>query len=100
MQFNITFKTIFEYILKKVVLFIQIRFVSTKKIRASPRVHLVKHCKCTIFMRKGNGMEKMILVPVTMTEQTNTFIFINKAYSKLTDVNLVFLQGCNYRQYL
>ena len=31
MQFNITFKTIFEYILKKVVLCIQIRFVSTKK---------------------------------------------------------------------
>ena len=30
MQFNITFKTIFEYILKKVVLCIQIRFVSTE----------------------------------------------------------------------
>ena len=41
MQFNITFKTIFEYILTKVVLCIQIRFVSTEKIRASPRVHLV-----------------------------------------------------------
>ena len=32
MQFNITFKTIFEYILKKLVLCIQIRFVSTEKI--------------------------------------------------------------------
>ena len=31
MQFNITFKTIFEYILKKVVLCLQIRFVSTEK---------------------------------------------------------------------
>ena len=31
MQFNITFKTIFEYILKKFVLCIQIRFVSTEK---------------------------------------------------------------------
>ena len=31
MQFNITFKTIFEYILKKVVLCIQMRFVSTEK---------------------------------------------------------------------
>ena len=30
MQFNITFKTIFEYI-KKLVLCIQIRFVSTEK---------------------------------------------------------------------
>ena len=36
MQFNIKFKTIFEYIHKK------FRFVSTeKKLRASPRVHLV-----------------------------------------------------------
>ena len=36
MQFNIIFKTIFEYIHKK------FRFVSTeKKLRASPRVHLV-----------------------------------------------------------
>ena len=41
MQFNITFKTIFEYVFKKLVLCIQIRFVSTEKLRASPRVHLV-----------------------------------------------------------
>ena len=31
MQFNITFKTIFEYVLKKLVLCTQIRFVSTEK---------------------------------------------------------------------
>ena len=31
MQFNISFKTIFEYNLKKLVLCIQIRFVSTEK---------------------------------------------------------------------
>ena len=31
MQFNISFKTIFEYILKKLVLCIQIRFVSTEE---------------------------------------------------------------------
>ena len=31
MQYNITFKTIFEYVLKKLVLCIQIRFVSTEK---------------------------------------------------------------------
>ena len=31
MQFTITFKTIFEYILKKLVLCIQIGFVSTEK---------------------------------------------------------------------
>ena len=43
MQFNITFKTIFEYILKKVVLCIQIRFVNKEETTriASPRVHLV-----------------------------------------------------------
>ena len=45
MQFNISFKTIFEYIRKK------FRFVHTntfceyrKKLRASPRVHLVITC--------------------------------------------------------
>ena len=31
MQFNITFKTIFEYVLKKLVLCIQTHFVSTEK---------------------------------------------------------------------
>ena len=31
LEFNITFKTIFEFILTKVVLCIQIRFVSTEK---------------------------------------------------------------------
>ena len=46
MQFNITFKTIFEYILKKVVLCIQIHFVSTEKTtriasRASCYVHVL-----------------------------------------------------------
>ena len=52
MQLNITFKTIFEYILKKLVLCIQIRFVSTEKTtriasRAScymMECHLVGHC--------------------------------------------------------
>ena len=46
MQFNITFKTIFEYVLKKLVLCIQIRFVSTEKTtriasRASCSVHII-----------------------------------------------------------
>ena len=44
MQFNITFKTIFEYILKKLVLCIQIRFVSTEKTtRIASRASC---CKC------------------------------------------------------
>ena len=46
MQFNISFKTIFEYILKKLVLCKQIRFVSTEKTtriasRASCYIHIV-----------------------------------------------------------
>ena len=49
MQFNITFKTIFEYILKKLVLCIQIRFVSTEKTtriasRASCYINKVAVC--------------------------------------------------------
>ena len=50
MQLNITFKTIFEYILKKLVLCIQIRFVSTEKTTriASRASCFIKgaHCLC------------------------------------------------------
>ena len=50
MQFNITFKTIFEYILKKLVLCIQMRFVSTEKTtriasRASCYTFITGTCK-------------------------------------------------------
>ena len=41
MQFNISFKTIFEYILKKSVLCIQIRFVSTEK-----TTRIASHASC------------------------------------------------------
>ena len=50
-------------------------------------------------MCKGEGMGKGVPVPATMTEQTNTFKSINKAFGKLTGVNLVFHQCCNHRQY-
>ena len=43
MQFNISFKTIFEYILKKLVLCIQIRFVSTEK---TTRIASRASCYC------------------------------------------------------
>ena len=43
MQFNITFKTIFEYILKKLVLCIQIRSVSTEK---NTRIASRASCYC------------------------------------------------------
>ena len=48
MQFNITFKTIFEYVLKKLVLCIQIRFVSTEKttrIASRASCYLYNHVK-------------------------------------------------------
>ena len=52
MQFNITFKTIFEYILKKVVLYMQIHFVTTEKTtriasRASYYIYL-----CNIILKQ------------------------------------------------
>ena len=45
MQFNITFKTIFEYVLKKLVLCIQIRFVSTEK---TTRIASRASCYCIL----------------------------------------------------
>ena len=44
MQFNITFKTIFEYILKKLVLCIQIRFVSTEK-----NTRIASRASCSLY---------------------------------------------------
>ena len=44
MQFNITFKTIIEYILKKLVLCIQIRFVSTEK-----TTRIASRASCVIY---------------------------------------------------
>ena len=48
MQFNITFKTIFEYILKKLVLCIQIRFVSTEK---TTRIASRASCYCLLLSK-------------------------------------------------
>ena len=55
MQFNITFKTIFEYVLKKLVLCIQIRFVSTEKTTriASRASCFIKNSKIIIFYIKS-----------------------------------------------
>ena len=60
MQFNITFKTIFEYILKKVVLCIQIRFVSTEKTtRIASRASCFSRVSCgtvsNAFLRSRNA---------------------------------------------
>ena len=44
MQFNITFKTIFDYVLKKLVLCIQIRFVSTEK-----TTRIASRASCSFF---------------------------------------------------
>ena len=52
MQFNITFKTIFEYILKKLVLCIQIRFVSTEK---NTRIASRASCLCMYLWSLSHG---------------------------------------------
>ena len=48
MQFNITFKTIFEFILTKVVLCIQIRFVSTEK-----TTRIASRASCLLYLSAG-----------------------------------------------
>ena len=52
MQFNISFKTIFEYILKKLVLCIQIRFVSTEK-----TTRIASRASCFVLSSKIMSME-------------------------------------------
>ena len=41
----------------------------------------------------------ILLIKLTMTEQTKTLISTNKAHGMLTGVNLVFHQWCDYKQY-
>ena len=53
MQFNITFKTIFEFILTKVVLCIQIRFVSTEK-----TTRIASRASCFFILRDLSPYEK------------------------------------------
>ena len=59
MQFNITFKTIFEYVLKKLVLCIQIRFVSTEK-----TTRIASRASCSFMINNTNyvGEVKSFLV--------------------------------------
>ena len=65
MQFNITFKTIFEYVLKKLVLCIQIRFVSTEKTtriasRASCYTNIIINCSPVL----ARGSRSMVHSPL------------------------------------
>ena len=66
MQFNITFKTIFEYILKKVVLCIQIHFVSTEK-----TTRIASRASCSLCLLHG-------YLPLAMIKTTIVLIVINK----------------------
>ena len=50
-------------------------------------------------MCRGEGVGRGMAVPATMTEQTKTLISTNKAHGKLSGVNLVFHQWCDYRKY-
>ena len=69
MQFNITFKTIFEYVLKKLVLCIQIRFVSTEK---TTRIASRASCLC------GNAvpMRSRPTTPLLKTHEIAPFLKI------------------------
>ena len=62
MQFNITFKTIFEYILTKVVLCIQIRFVSTEKTTRIASRASCYHYSC-------NAGERAVFAPPPLSRQ-------------------------------
>ena len=64
MQFNISFKTIFEYILKKLVLCIQIRFVSTEKTTriASRASCLIMEDQCVSHNRKNSNIIVALLL--------------------------------------
>ena len=94
MQFNISFKTIFEYILKKLVLCIQIRFVSTEKTtriasRASclynktalvssnywSRISRIHFLSCDICANFDHVFSRVILV--TVTDSRHPFPFLN-----------------------
>ena len=49
--------------------------------------------------RDGKGPGTSACHYESMTEQTNTFRSTNNYHGKLTDVNLIFHQCCNYGQY-
>ena len=68
MQFNITFKTIFEYVLKKLVLCIQIRFVSTEKntriaSRASCYIIIIKFISLSFVIKSKSFCCVDIMLP-------------------------------------
>ena len=65
MQFNITFKTIFEYILKKLVLCIQIRFVSTEK-----TTRIASRASCSILVLFSFFFEKNYLLSYSVKGST------------------------------
>ena len=87
MQFNITFKTIFEYVLKKLVLCIQIRFVSTEK-----TTRIASRASCYI---KQDAREAMRAVFSVLTKRicmhktkflTNIFKYCFKNFIKLHEL--------------
>ena len=51
------------------------------------------------FLCAGGRGGKGVAMPATITEQTKTLRSTNKACGKLTGVNIVFHQWCDYRQY-
>ena len=63
MQFNITFKTIFEYVLKKLVLCIQIRFVSTEK-----TTRIASRASCSLFVCTHDRAKSSAYATISCTD--------------------------------
>ena len=74
MQFNISFKTIFEYILKKLVLCIQIRFVSTEK-----TTRIASRASCSV-LKSNLFIRALLLDRILVTEKNYAYASRTSCY--------------------
>ena len=77
MQFTITFKTIFEYILKKLVLCIQIRFVSTEK-----TTRIASRASCSV-LKSNLFIRALLLDRILVTEKTTRTPRVHLVYRNM-----------------
>ena len=89
MQFNITFKTIFEYILTKLVLCIQIRFVSTEK-----TTRIVSRASCSLSNQSRSYYQHQRRKDREKDDQLENF-----AYCAGLCINLYKMYVCVYKLY-
>ena len=95
MQFNITFKTIFEYVLKKLVLCIQIRFVSTEK-----TTRIASRASCYVSFSIGRifitwkNLQKYTKEKERKQIKRNIFNYVQHKTYKLSSYTTNYLQEC------